>query len=330
MDENPQILVLATGGTIANPRDIEGYLDGETLINEVPEVEEVADIEVKDVASTGSSGMSPEIWWDIHEEVINASTRNNPPEGIVITHGSNTVEETAYFLHLTLPTDIPVILTAAQRNHRLVGNDGDRNLVDAVKVASSGEARGRGAMVVLNDEIHSAREATKCITGRPDAWGSANLGVLGLIDKRNNMEFFRKTEKKGAPKALVNLQEFEHTEFPDVKIVYSAVGQDGAMIEAAIDNDADGIVIAALPTGTPSNPATFERTQADVVKKVANEIPIVLSTRAYEGWPYPPHKDESRLIWGNTLSPQKARVLLALGLLKTEEKDALQRFFKEY
>lgn len=330
MVDKPEVLILATGGTIANPLDIEGYLDGATLVEEVPEVEEVADVEIKDVSSTGSSGMSPEIWWDIHREIVAATRRDEPPAGVVVTHGSNTVEETAYFLHVTLSTEMPVTLTAAQRNHRLVGNDGDRNLVDAVKVAASEEARGRGAMVVLNDEIHSARDVTKYVTGRPDAWGSGNLGVLGLIDKRDNLEFFRESQKKSAPDALVDPQEFDYTDFPDIRIVYSAVGQDGSMIEAAMDDGADGVVLAALPTGSPSDPTTFERTQADVVQEVSDEFPIALSTRAYEGWPYPTRRDEFGFIWAHTLSPQKARVLLALGLLTTDDQDEIQQYFEQY
>lgn len=330
MADKPHVLLLATGGTIANPLDIEGYLDGETLLEEVPEVEEVADVEVKDVSSTGSSGMSPEIWWDLHEEIVAATERDDPPAGVVITHGSNTVEETAYFLHLTLSTELPVTLTAAQRNHRLVGNDGDRNLVDAVKVAASEEARGRGAMVVLNDEIHGARDVTKAVTGRPDAWGSGNLGVLGLIDKRDNMEFFRESQKRGAPDAVVDVGEFEYSEFPDVRIVYSAVGQDGSMVEAAIEDGADGIVLASLPTGSPSNPSTFERTQADVVEENAGAVPIALSSRAYEGWPYPTRREKYGVIWANTLSPQKARILLALGLLQTDDNEELQTLFEQY
>jgi L-asparaginase len=330
MADKPDVLVLATGGTIANPRDIEGYLDGETPIEEVPEVEEVANIEVKDVASTESSGMSPEIWWDLHRETAKAANRDNPPAGVVITHGSNTVEETAYFLHLTLSTEMPVTLTAAQRNHRLVGNDGDRNLVDAVKVATSEEARGRGAMIILNDEIHTARDVTKYVTGRPDAWGSGNLGVLGLIDKRDNMEFFRETDKRGAPDSLVDPQESEYTDFPDIRMVYSVIGQDGSMIEAPKGDGADGVVVAALPTGSPSDPTIFERTQADVVQEVSDELPIALSSRAYEGWPYPTRRDEFGFIWANTLSPQKARTLLALGLLKTDDREQFQEYFEQF
>lgn len=173
-----------------------------------------------------------------------------------------------------LSTELPITLTAAQRNPRLVGKDGDRNLVDAVKVAASDEAHGREAMVVLNDEIYIACDIIKHVTGRLDSWGSGNLGALGLIDKRENMEFLRKIEKRGAPGALINAQEFDYTDFPDVRIVDSAVGQDGSMIEAAVQDDADGIVLTALPSG----PTTFERTQADVVKEVTDDISLSVNS----------------------------------------------------
>jgi L-asparaginase len=275
--------------------------------------------------------MTPEIWWTIHEEITAAAAREDPPDGVVVTHGSNTVEETAYFLHLTLDTEMPVTLTAAQRNHRLIGNDGDRNLLDAVKVAGSDEARGRGAMVVLNDEIHSARDVTKSITGRPDAWGSGNLGVLGLIDKRDNMEFIRESEKRGMPDALLDAGEFEAGDLPQVEIVYSAVANDGTMVDAAVEAGADGIVLAALPTGSPAGPTGYERTQQDAVRDAVEAgVPVALSTRAVEGWPYPKRREQYNVLWAHTLSPQKARILLALGLMRTDDEEQLQSYFEEF
>ena len=326
MAEKPHVLVLATGGTIANPWDIEGYLPGEKLIDEVPEVEEAADVEVKDVTATGSSGMTPEIWWDLHEAIEAAAARTDPPDGVVVTHGSNTVEETAYFLHLTLNADLPVTLTAAQRNHRLVGNDGDRNLVDAAKIAGHPEARGRGAMVVLNDEIHSARDVTKVVSGRPDAWSSGNLGVLGLIDKRDNVGFLRETERRHAPDTEFDVGDADSGDLPQVEIVYSAAGMDGTMVEAAVEKGADGIVLAALPTGSPADPKGRDG-QATAARRAHEEgTPVVLSHRGHEGWPY----RRDGYLWGNTLTPQKARILLALGLMRTDDYDELQRMFEEY
>lgn len=321
MADRPTVLLLATGGTIANPPDVDGYLSGRELLDEVPEVESIADVDVVDVARTGSSGITFENWWDLHAAVERA-VAEDPPDGIVVTHGSNTVEETAYFLHLTAKTSLPIVLTAAQRNHRLVGNDGDRNLVDAVRVAGSPEARGRGAMVVLNDEIHSAREVTKMVSGRPDAWSSGNLGVLGQLDKEGEMAFFRRTEKRHAPDTEFDVGDVEPGDVPRVEIVYSAVNADGTMVEAAVDAGADGIVLCALPTGTAARAG-----QAEAARTAHEDgTPVVLTHRGFDGWPY----DTGEYIWGNTLTPQKARVLLALALTETRDYDRIERMFRDY
>lgn len=235
MSEKPNVHLFATGGTIANPLDIEGYLPGEELVAEVPELEPVADLTVTDVASRSSSSVTHHTWFDLHDAIQAAVDGDDPPDGAVVTHGSNTVEETAYFLNLTLDTDVPVALTAAQRNHRLIGNDGDRNLLDSVKVAGSPEARGRGALVVLNDEIHQARDVTKVVSGRPDAWSSGNLGVVGLIDKRDNMRFYRRSEQRHAPDTEFDVSAAGPEDFPTVEIVFSAAGGDGRLLEDAVE-----------------------------------------------------------------------------------------------
>lgn len=324
----PTVRLLATGGTIANPPDIDRYLTGRELVDEVPEVEKAADVSVTDIVSTGSSGMTSRIWWNLHDEIREAAASSSPPDGFVVTHGSNTVEETAYFLHLTLDTDLPVTLTAAQRNHGTVGNDGDRNLIDAVKIAGHPEARGRGAMVVLNDEIHSARDVTKVVSGRPDAWSSTSFGILGMIDKRDNVGFFRETTRRHAPNTEFDLDDVSPEDLPRVEIVYTAAGNDGMMARAAVDNGAEGIVLAALPTGSPAEPEGYEG-QATTIHDLLDEgVPVVLTHRGAEGWPYP----RKRFIWGNTLSPQKARILLALALTRTDRTDheRLQEYFEMY
>jgi L-asparaginase len=325
-DETPQIHLLTTGGTIANPRDTSGYLSGEELLNEIPEVREQADITVTDVAEVGSQKISADIWFRLHEEITQAAESSSPPDGFVVTHGSNSLEETAYFLHLTLQTDIPVTLTAAQRNHRLIGNDGDRNLLDAVKVAASPQARGRGALVVLNDEIHGARDVTKTVSGRPDAWSSGNLGVVGLIDKRDNMRFYRRTERRHAPETEFDVSDSTAADFPQVEVIYSHVDA-GKEVTVAAGEHADGIVLASFPTGAPARP-TGRESQGEALDELIDELPIVLSHRGFEGWPYP----RDPFIWGDTLTPQKARILLALGLMHSDEYDKsyLQSLFETY
>lgn len=324
-NDKPHVHHLATGGTIANPVDIEGYLPGEKLIEEIPEIADVADITVTDISSVGSSTISYDIWFDLHDKIHSLAESEDPPDGIVITQGSNSIEETAYFLNLTLDTEIPVTLAAAQRNHRLIGNDGDRNLLDAIKVAASEEARGRGALVCINDEIHPAREVSKMVSGRPDAWTSGNLGVLGLIDKRDNMYFYRETEQRTYPNTEFDISDVSPDEFPHIEIIYSHIGSGPELIEKASEH-ADGLVIAGFPTGTPKS-SKEGRSQSDVCEELLDEgYPIVMSHRGFEGYPYP----GDTFIWGNTLDPQHAAILLALGLLKTDDYDELNRMFEEY
>lgn len=322
MADRPNVLVLATGGTIANPLDSEGYLTGQELIDEVPEVTEVADVAVKDVARIGSTRIRAEHWWDLYGEIEAAATSEEPPDGVVITHGSNTVEETAFFLHLTVNTEMPIVLTAAQRNHRQIGNDADRNLVDAVTVAGNPDSRGRGAMLVVNEDVHSARDVTKVARSRPDGWRSGKVGVLGGIDKQGNMEFLRKPEQRHAPDTEFTIADAEPDDFPRVDIVFSAALMDGSLIEAAVENGANGIVLAALPTGSVAKPG-----QAKAARQAHDEgTPIVTSNRGLGGGVSP----EKYFIWANTLTPQKARILLALSLMETDNYDEIERMFTQY
>jgi len=325
VENKPHIHLLATGGTIANPREIEGYLPGEQLVEEIPELSEVADISVTDISSTGSSKLGPKIWFKLHEKITSLANSDDSPDGFVVTQGSNSIEETAYFLNLTLDIDAPVTLAAAQRNHRLIGNDGDRNLLDAVKVASAEESTGRGAMVVINDEIHAARDVSKIVSGRPDAWSSGNLGVLGLIDKRDNMKFLRKSEQQSYPNTEFDISDRTADEYPDIEILYSFIGSGTELVDCAGEHT-DGIVVAGFPTGSAKS-SLEGRSQRDAIEELIDDgFPVVMSHRGFDGWPYP----NEQYIWGNTLVPQKAAILLSLGLMHTDDKSDLQRMFEIY
>lgn len=328
--ELPTVHVLATGGTIANPPDIDGYLSGEALVANVPEVGQVADVTVEDVASTGSSGVTPALWYALHDRIEAAADGDPGPDGFVVTHGSNTAEETAYFLHLTLGTDRPVVVTAAQRNHATVGNDGDRNLLDAVRVAGHPDAAGRGALLVVNDQIHHARDVTKAVSGRPDAWTSGELGVLGMTDKRGLVRFYRRSDRRHAPDTAVDLADRDPADFPAVEVVYASAGADGTMVDAAVERGADGLVVAALPTGSPAEPAEGPTQTAALERAVDAGVPVAVSHRGIDGWPSRDLLESGPFIWGDTLTPQKARILLALGLLETTDPEQLQEYFLEY
>jgi L-asparaginase len=327
-EEKPDIHVLATGGTIANPPSVDGYVTGEELIANVPEASSVASLTVEDVAAVGSSSITVDIWHRLHDRLQDCSQRPSPPDGIVVTHGSNTMEETAYFLNLTLDTDIPVVLTAAQRNHDTIGNDGDRNLVDAIQVAGHPDARGRGVLVCVNDQIHFSRDVTKTASGRPDAWTSGDFGPVGLIDKYEILRFYYTPDKQHTTETVFS-GDGDPADFPNVQVIYSAVDVDGSVAECAVDTGADGLVLAALPTGRPARPEG-KRGQNQTLEEIAEELPVVISSRGLDGWPGRSVLEHENFVWGETLTPQKARILLALALQRTSDSDEIQSYFEQY
>lgn len=323
MSDCPSVRVLATGGTIANPPDSDGYLPIEELVSNVPALREVADLTVENVASTPSSGVDPATWYELHSR-ITSLLASDPPDGVVVTHGSNTAEETAYFLELTLDADVPVVVTAAQRNHATIGNDGDKNLLDAVLVAGCPEARGRGVLLVVNDEIHHARDVTKVVSGRPDAWVSGDFGPVGLTDKFRNVEFFRRLDGTSPT--------FDPgdgpADFPRVTPIYAVAGADGRLIEAAVDQGADGIVAVAFPSGVLAR-AGDENQRTAAERATERGVPVVVSHRGIEGWPKRTTLDERPFVSAGTLRPNKARIFLALARRRTADPERLQELFRQ-
>ena len=329
------VQLFATGGTIANPPDVEGYITGERLIADVPEVEKIASVSVEDIASRSSESFTPGLLVDLHDRCHAVLNGTSPPDGIVVTSGSNAMEEIAFFLHVTLDTHVPIVCTAAQRNHGIVGNDGDRNLVDAVRVASHSNATDRGAMVVVGDVIHSARDVRKVVSSRPDAWSSGEHGGLGFTDKHGRVTFYRMPERLHTFKSEFSLEGYEPDVLRRIPVTCSALGADGSTIEAAIDADVPGIVVAAYPTGHPANPQSDEYPgQATALEHAVDEgIPVVVSHRGQEGWTYAYREDgypHKAFVSADTLSPAKARILLSLALQRTTEPAELAAIFDRY
>lgn len=318
----PTIVILATGGTVANPPDVDGYVPGREVVDAIPELDREADIEVRDVMGKASSAIGIADWIAIGDAVETALDED--PDGIVITHGSNSMEETAYVLNLVLDTHIPVALTAAQRNFRTTGNDGNRNLLDAVRTVADPRAVGKGVLVVVNDQIHGARDVTKTVSGRPDAWSSGDFGPLGLVDKDGVVGFYRSTARDHTRDTPFSLPDDEDG-VPTVEIAYSAVGIGGRAIVDAVDRGVDGLVLAAYPTGSPDRSGGDD--QGAALERAVGELPVVVSHRGLEGWPSRRSLPEDCL-WGDTLTPQKARILLGLGLRETDDTDTLQRYFE--
>ena len=318
-DRLPLVKVVATGGTIANTPS--GRLHAGEVAEAIPQLKKVARLEVEEVMRVGSSAITVEQWLTLAKRINEILAREPEVKGIVVTHGSNTVEETAYFLSLTVQSDKPVVLTAAQRQFTTLSSDSPKNFLQAVRVAAADEARGKGALVVTNDVINAARDVSKNISYRLETYSSRDIGALGFVDE-DRVTFYRAPTRHPAPFDVTRLQKL-----PRVDVIYTYAGADGALMEAAVAQArAEGLVIAGFPTGS-GTPAMDEVTK----RFAARGIPVVVTNRGGMGRVIDTRPVERRpLIWGDNLTPQKARVLLMLALTRTRDSAELQRIFATY
>lgn len=316
-DEKPRVAVIGTGGTIASmgrgPLDISDYsatghiIAGDALVARVPELAEVAAVQAvpfRNIAST-------QLGWTEWKEMLRLADRlvKDDPKlaGIVITHGTATLEETAYFLSLTAKVPVPIVVLGAQRPATALSGDGPLNLVNAVRVAASPAARGLGALVVMNDEIHAAREVTKTSTQRLQTFRTADFGVLGHADA-DGIHFYRKPLRRLAPDTEFDVRRKQA--LPRVDIAYAHADADGVAVRAYLAAGAKGIVVAGFaPAGGPA--AMMEALD----EAVAAGVPVIMATRAGSGRvPAMTTLKTRGFIPADNLTPQKARILLSLSL----------------
>jgi L-asparaginase len=326
--ELPKVAVLSTGGTIASRHDPVkgGYvaaLSGEDLVAAVPAIKNIAQIQVEQISNISSSDITTETWLRLAERVNELLARPDIA-GIVVTHGTNTLEETAYFLDLTTVSTKPVVLVGAQRPASDPDSDGPRNLLNAVRVAIAPEAVGKGVMVVMNGQINAARDVTKTNTSQVETFRSLEFGALGVVDAEK-VRFYR------APLRRQTFTVDSRTQLARVEIVMSYAGADGLLIRSMLrDGAVQGLVIAGLGLGgVPS--AMFDAIQ----EARARGIPVVISTRVPTGrvFSLSAAKGSSLTlkrigcVLADNLSPQKARILLMLALTKSSEPETLQKYF---
>jgi len=319
-DNLPLIKVVATGGTIANTPS--GRLNAGEVAEAIPQLKKVARLDVEEVIRVGSSAINVDNWITLSHRITDILAKQPEVKGVVVTHGSNTVEETAYFLSLTVKTDKPIVLTAAQRQFTTLSSDSPKNFLQAVRVAADDQARGKGAMVVTNDTINAARDVSKNISYRLETYSSRDIGALGFVDE-DRVTFYRAPIRASGGFDITKLQKL-----PRVDVIYSYAGADGALIDAAIAAKADGIIIAGFPTGS-GTPAQDEA----VKRHMANGVPIVMTNRGWNGrvTETAARRGEHRpLLYGDNLTPQKARILLMLALTKTRDLAELQKIFETY
>ena len=318
--------VITTGGTIAMKIDPAKNapvpaLSGEDLIAGVPELTKVAKVRVESPFNIGSTYMNPERWVVLQKSVARALA-SEEVAGVVITHGTDTMEETAYFLDLTIANEKPVILVGAQRNASERDSDGPRNLLNAARLCVSPEARGRGTMIAMNGQVNAAREATKTHTSDVETFKSGDFGFLGVVDQ-DRVVFVR---------APVRRQHIALTgrPLPRVDIVAMYAGADGALLRAAVAAGAKGIVIQALGWGNVNVPL-YET----IKEAISRDIVVVISTRVPNGRVLPVYGlegggktlKEAGAIFADNLSPQKARILLMLALQDTANPGEIQTLF---
>jgi L-asparaginase len=334
MAARPLVHVIATGGTISalGPHRLDytlypelgRRLGIEEMLARIPEASEIAEVEAEDLLRVGSSSIGPAEWLQLARRIDAILSSAQPPQGVVITHGTATLEETGYFLHLTAKSDRPVVLTGAMRPTSALGTDADLNLLDAIRLAACPDAAGRGVLAVLNNEIQSVRDVTKTNAFRVNTFGSRDLGCLGFVDADGQVVFYRNVTRlhtRAAPFDVRGTQTL-----PRVDIVSAYAGADGVLIDALRERGTDGLVLAGFGGGT--YPAAFVEAGKRAVQA---GIAVVLATRSSAGRVVAtPEKSAAGFIVSDDLMPQKARILLMLALATTRERDAIQEMFYRY
>jgi len=325
------VVVLATGGTIAGAAGSNvtaGYSSGqvgvEQLLAAVPEAKKIANLSGEQVSNIGSQDMNDEVWMKLATRVNEILARPDVT-GVVITHGTDTIEETAYFLNLVVKSVKPVVLTASMRPSTALSADGPLNFYNAVAVAANGRAAGRGVMVVANDWIHGAGSLTKTSTTAVQTFMSPLSGLLGTV-AYGDVTWLRQPIGKNTTTSEFTVD--QSTTLPRVDIIVATENMDGALINAAAAAGAKGIIIAGVGNGNMTQKALdalAAQAKRGIVCVRASRVPTGFVGRNIEV------KDDSLgLVASQSLSPQEARVLLRLALLKTSDPKEIQRYFDEY
>jgi len=327
----PKVVVLATGGTIAGAAasDVQaGYTSGqvgvEQLLAAVPQAKKLAVLSGEQIANIGSQDMNDEVWFNLVRR-INALAAMQDVHGVVVTHGTDTIEETAYFLNLVVKTDKPVVLTAAMRASTALSADGPLNFYNAVAVAANPDAVGRGVLVVVNDWIHGASSLTKTSTTAVQTFLSPVWGLIGTV-AYGDAEFYRGPVGRHTRDSEFSLDGV--TALPRVDIIMAHANMDGAMIEAAVAAGAKGIVIAGVGNGNMTGAALAAL--AAQAKKGVVCVRASRVTTGRVGRNVEVDDDKLGFVASLGLNPQKSRVLLRLALTKTKDLGKIQRYFDEY
>ena len=334
MSTLPKIGLILTGGTIdsvgTDRLDLAWYMEANKrlgngeLLAQLPELKSIAEVEEIPFRRLPSQALTDKDWLDLVRKIQGIFSQGQV-NGIVVTHGTNTLEETAYFLNLTLKTDRPVVLVGSMRPSSAISADGYLNVVNAVRVAADPASRGRGCLVVMNDTIFSGREVTKNSTYRVQAFQSRDMGPLGFADADGKVIYYHLPARRHTVETEFDVQ--SEQSLPRVDVVLSYVGVDGTMIRAAVAAGAKGIVSASTGAGrpTPLEDEAFDKAYAD------HKVLMCLSSRVASGRVVrSPGLARRGFVAADNLQPWKARILLSLAISKTNNADEIQRMFDIY
>jgi L-asparaginase len=330
----PLVHVIGTGGSISCIGESRtdfidyNYADRHYTIAEMlarlPELADLATLRSEQFANAYGGEVSPSQWADLARRINRVFREAPETSGIAVTHGTSTLEETAYFLNLTVKSSKPVVVTGAMRPMTALSNDAEINLLDCVRVAASPDAVKRGVLVVLNNQIHAAREVTKSSTSRLDTFKSPDLGYLGYADSDGKVVFYRDPTKRHTADTEFDVD--ESAGLPRVDIAHAYSGADGTIVEALANAGCAGLIAAGLGSG--GGPRPF----LDALSHVARSgIPVVLTSQAGSGRVMARKAYTQRgFILADNLTPRKARILLMLALTRTRDAAELQRMMETY
>lgn len=329
--ERANIRVIATGGTIAGVAagaTSAGYAPAQLpvtdLLNAVPQIQQLAEVSGEQIFQLSSQDLTNHQLLELGQRV-NRLLNADDVDGVVITHGTDTMEETAFFLNLVVRSSKPVVLTGAMRSSTSLSADGPMNLYNAVAVAASADARGKGVLVAINDKIHGARDVTKSNTTALEAFSGANFGALGTV-YYGDVKFYRASTRRHTERSEFDIAPLK--KLPKVDIIYGYQDNSALYLEAAQTAKVAGIVSAGVGNGNQ-----HQQTLAGMIEARKQGIRIVRSARAGGGAvTLDAEVDDKKygFIVADNLNPQKSRILLMLALTVTDSDDEIQRIFFQY
>ena len=341
-DTRPLVWILGTGGTIAQwastrltfvEYSTDKHLDVQQNLERIPEAQQFVRTKAEHLWHVGSGIKTAELL-PLAKKVNDIFSDDPEVAGVVVTHGTYSMEETAYWLHLTVKSDKPVVVTGTQRPPSAMGTDADNNLLDALILAGSPEARGKGALLMFNNEIQAAREVTKTNSHRLETFQSRDLGMLGYVDSDLQVKFYRQSTRKHTYQSEFDISKL--TDLPRVDIVYAYQDSDGVAVRAFVEAGAEGIILAGgtagggIGGGSSSNAS--RKASGEALREAReNGIMVVATNRNGAGQMIRSARQrELGVIAGDNLSAHKARILLRLALTKTRDPEEIQRMYDTY